>query len=1007
MPVILVVEQDATHAEQINAALQPEGWTVRIFKSRDAAARSAAAQPPDLVMASSAMPGIRDFLAGFSRRKGGPGSVVLIPMTLLNRVTAAEYQADAITPKPISTRDLRLLAGSFLESPDTAPGREASPQPRPPQLSSAEIFGEVLAAVEAEAHPKRPGTPPPDSAPRPSDDVERKLEETLSGVLPIGNKLKRPATAERPKRRGTRHLSPSGGTGADEEIDKLLDKTLSTLELPRTKKPSRPEAPPPAGRPAIPSPPPQAKPLPAIPPPAVTPPAAASGRTAEWAGFEPPPELETPVFQLDAAPLDTMPAPLADLPPPKPQPGQTPPEETLPEVEPLPEEPALEAPEAGALVVEEAEFELAEEPEIEEPLLEAASLPVEPLSDAEPPAAQTPATASPAAVEALFEDSAAFGADSSGEARFARSSEIAPRFDPQDFLTRELPIIKPDDLEGQPFGDYSLLERIAVGGMAEVWKARRRGVEGFQKTVAIKKILSHLTGNPDFITMFIDEAKLAAQLNHNNIIQIYDLGKVGSDFFIAMEYVDGRDLRSILATGRRLGRRLPIGLALMIAGYLARALDYAHRKRDFDNRALGLVHRDVSPQNVLISHEGEIKLCDFGIVKAVVKASTTQMGALKGKLQYMSPEQAWGKSVDARSDIFSLGSVVFELLTGTKLFSGDSEIGVLDAVRECRVRSPGEIVSAISPEVDRIVRKALTATPEARYQTAGELEQDLNTVLFELDPTPSQSELASYMHQLFGAPSSADVEAAPERIEVESVESAGPDELVSASPAAPTTGKGPVPVIEDARADAAEAAGPKVAEASPLEPSATGSKRRRLLIAAVVTVVVVAAIVGAFLIWPWLSSRDTAPQAETPPPEASPATTEVTEPAAEDAGAAEAAEAGAGETAIEGSPAAAPEAEEGAASRSPTELTPAELQEMVDQQLGRVAEEMTQDFEVERRRLERELAATQRAAEALEAEGSGEEGSESEADGETDGSDEDPDGGSGTGNPASRSPASG
>src|SRR6266699_2212674 len=165
--------------------------------------------------------------------------------------------------------------------------------------------------------------------------------------------------------------------------------------------------------------------------------------------------------------------------------------------------------------------------------------------------------------------------------------------------------------------------------MAEVWKARMRGVEGFQKIVAIKKILPHLSDNQEFIEMFIDEAKLAAQLNHNNIIHIYDLGKIQNSYYIASK--------------------------------VAAALDYAHRKRDFEDREMGLVHRDVSPQNVLISEEGDIKLCDFGIAKAASKASHTQAGALKGKLQYMSPEQAWGKHIDKRSDIFALSTVLFEM----------------------------------------------------------------------------------------------------------------------------------------------------------------------------------------------------------------------------------------------------------------------------------------------------------------------------------------------------------
>ena len=240
----------------------------------------------------------------------------------------------------------------------------------------------------------------------------------------------------------------------------------------------------------------------------------------------------------------------------------------------------------------------------------------------------------------------------------------------------------------EQFGQYALLERIAVGGMAEVWKARMRGVEGFQKTVAIKRILPHLTDSGDFVSMFVDEAKLAAQLSHPNIIHIYDLGKIGQHYYIAMEYVEGQNLRAILNARPRRAMPLPVGLDLLIGARLASALDYAHRKRDFDHREMGLVHRDVSPQNVLISYDGDIKLCDFGIAKAVANASRTQMGALKGKLQYMSPEQAWGRPVDPRSDIFSLGSLLFEMLTGRRLFTGDNEISVLEAVRECHVEEP-------------------------------------------------------------------------------------------------------------------------------------------------------------------------------------------------------------------------------------------------------------------------------------------------------------------------------
>ncbi|HRC87856.1 MAG TPA: serine/threonine-protein kinase, partial [Thermoanaerobaculia bacterium] len=307
-----------------------------------------------------------------------------------------------------------------------------------------------------------------------------------------------------------------------------------------------------------------------------------------------------------------------------------------------------------------------------------------------------------------------------------------------------------DTEKGQPFGPYVLLQKIATGGMAEVWRARQSGVEGFQKEVAIKRILPHLTDNEAFVSMFVDEAKLAAQLSHPNIIHIYDLGKIGSDYYIAMEYVEGHNLREILSAARRRNMKVPLGLALLVASRLASALDYAHRKKGFDGRELGLVHRDVSPQNVLISSEGEIKLCDFGIVKAVSKASHTQMGALKGKLQYMSPEQAWGRPLDGRSDIFALGAILFEIMTGRRLFAGDNEVAILDAVREGRIQSPRDLEPSVPENVERLVLKALEKNPEQRFSSAGTLQMAAENVLYALKPTPTQADLATWLRRLFG-----------------------------------------------------------------------------------------------------------------------------------------------------------------------------------------------------------------------------------------------------------------
>jgi len=303
---------------------------------------------------------------------------------------------------------------------------------------------------------------------------------------------------------------------------------------------------------------------------------------------------------------------------------------------------------------------------------------------------------------------------------------------------------------GTPFGQYELIEPIATGGMAEVYRARMKGLEGFQKIVAIKRILPHLTDNDEFVTMFVDEAKLAAQLQHPNIIHIYDLGKIERSYYIAMEYIDGKDLRTILRTLEDKKARLPLGLALFIGSRLAAALDYAHRKKDLQGTAMALVHRDVSPQNVLISYDGDIKLCDFGIAKAASKASHTRAGALKGKLQYMSPEQAWGKDIDHRSDIFSLGLVMYEMLTGRKGFVGDSELSILEQVRSPRLVPLRDIDPSIPPEVERVVMKALKEDRDERFQTAGDVASELGGILQSIRPAPGAPELGAFLADLVG-----------------------------------------------------------------------------------------------------------------------------------------------------------------------------------------------------------------------------------------------------------------
>ncbi len=249
--------------------------------------------------------------------------------------------------------------------------------------------------------------------------------------------------------------------------------------------------------------------------------------------------------------------------------------------------------------------------------------------------------------------------------------------------------------ESSAYGEYVLLDRVAAGGMAEVFRAKREGVEGFEKIVAVKRVLPHLSNNAEFVEMFIAEAKIVASLTHPNIAQIFDLGKIDASYFIAMEFVEGRDLRTILSRASDRDTRLGVDLAAIIAAKVGAALEYAHRHRDEEGKELQIVHRDVSPQNILVSSEGEVKLVDLGIARAATKASHTDSGSLRGKLLYMSPEQAWGKSLDRRSDIFSLGVVFYEVLTGHPLFSGNSEI------KRSRESSRGAVPCAVLAEPRR------------------------------------------------------------------------------------------------------------------------------------------------------------------------------------------------------------------------------------------------------------------------------------------------------------------
>ncbi|HEY4185893.1 MAG TPA: protein kinase [Polyangia bacterium] len=273
---------------------------------------------------------------------------------------------------------------------------------------------------------------------------------------------------------------------------------------------------------------------------------------------------------------------------------------------------------------------------------------------------------------------------------------------------------------------YRITERVASGGMAEVFRGVAESLQGFRKNIAIKRVLPALTQNKKFVAMFLDEARLSLGLQHANIVQVFDIGHSEDTYFIVMEYVDGVDLKALLEWRRRMGKRLPMAVSLNIVNEICKGLSYAHELLNAETgRPLGIVHRDVSPPNVLISKQGEVKVVDFGLAKASSQIETTDPGVVKGKMSYLSPEAARGEEVDSRSDIFSVGILLYELLTGKRLFYGETDYQTVELVRNARIPP----IKAQNPEVEQeledIVRKTLAKNREDRFQSANDLQDAL------------------------------------------------------------------------------------------------------------------------------------------------------------------------------------------------------------------------------------------------------------------------------------------
>lgn len=304
---------------------------------------------------------------------------------------------------------------------------------------------------------------------------------------------------------------------------------------------------------------------------------------------------------------------------------------------------------------------------------------------------------------------------------------------------------------GAKVGRCSLLAKLAVGGMAEIWLAEQSGLQGFTKLVVIKRILETFSENPEFVGMFLDEARIAAQLNHPNIVQIYDLGEHADAYYIAMEYLAGETLSVVVRNGIKAGTPLPIALAALIVSHAAAGLGHAHSKLGSDGKPLGIVHRDVSPQNLIITFEGNVKVVDFGIARAANRATRTSEGQIKGKMAYMAPEQATGGVIDARSDVFSLGVILFEATTGTR-FYGAREVAQIIAMMCGAGPFPRahETNAAVPESLSQIIDKALSRDPNQRYSDGNRMREALEDWLHGQPEKVGIAALERYLKGVLG-----------------------------------------------------------------------------------------------------------------------------------------------------------------------------------------------------------------------------------------------------------------
>ena len=304
-------------------------------------------------------------------------------------------------------------------------------------------------------------------------------------------------------------------------------------------------------------------------------------------------------------------------------------------------------------------------------------------------------------------------------------------------------------IQAKKFGDkYVLLDRIATGGMAEVYRGKLTGVKGFEKLLAIKKMLPQLTREKEMVDYFIDEAKLAALLQHENIIHIYDFGSLDGSYFIAMEYLFGKDLNSIINRSRE--KKLPIRIenVLLIASQICEGMEYAHNLEDLHGKPLNIIHRDITPHNIFITYDGKVKIIDFGIAKTTIQSTQTKIGLVKGKIAYMSPEQVEGQVLDHRSDIFTIGILIYEMVTNTRLYQGNT-MQVIQKAINAKYEPLENFAPNLHPQLYEIIQRALIKDPAKRYQSCGEMLKEIQNCLYNMTFRPNAKQLAAYVISLF------------------------------------------------------------------------------------------------------------------------------------------------------------------------------------------------------------------------------------------------------------------